>query len=699
MKLFSTFVAVLVTTVLSAQTHDHDSEHLTCGINDARDRFFDAHPEEEAMAEIAAAALEVETKNYKKNLQKDDEILTIPVVFHIVHFNGPENISNGQIESAVEVLNEDFNAGNPDIFNVSSTFAGFVADVSIEFKLAQLDPNGNCTNGITRTASNQTFMGGDGIKEIAPSWGRESYLNVWICANIGDGVAGYAYLPSSVNGPFGALVDGILIQSEYVGRIGTGSPALSHALSHEVGHWLNLLHTWGNGNQPGLSSNCGGDDNVSDTPNTIGWTSCEIDGVTCGTTDNVENFMDYSYCYKMFSIGQKNRMRAALLSSTAQRNQLTSENNLIETGVNSNPIICEADFSKSINESICEGRSITFSDQSFNGPTTWQWSFPGGTPATSTLENPTVVYETEGDYSVSLSVSNNASSADITKVDFINVIPLGEGQLPFSESFESFSGNDLTDENWYAAGFEGDVVKWELRENVGYTGSKSLYLHGRANSAPTAENLFSPTYDLTGLSENAVLRFKYAHAKRNNQSADQLRVYVSLNCGQTWLVRASYNADQLPTIDNNVGGEFTPTNQEQWREVTIDNLSSIFFNESFRVRFEFESAEGNNIYIDDINIFDSTTLGVDAIDVVRNLNIFPNPTSNSSSIIYTLTESAEIGFDVLDISGRVIQRDVMRRKPAGEHRSEVDLSSYVNGIYFVRLRIDEGSIVRKLIVQ
>ena len=108
--------------------------------------------------------------------------------------------------------------------------------------------------------------------------------------------------------------DGIVIQHNYTGSIGTSNAYRSRTLTHEVGHWLNLRHPWGNSNNPGLAENCDEDDLVDDTPNTMGWTSCVLEGTTCGSLDNVQNYMDYSYCGRMFTLGQKDRMRAAALS-------------------------------------------------------------------------------------------------------------------------------------------------------------------------------------------------------------------------------------------------------------------------------------------------------------------------------------------------------------------------------------------------
>ena len=122
---------------------------------------------------------------------------------------------------------------------------------------------------------------------------------------------------------------------------------------------MNLRHLWGNSNSPGDAENCEMDDNVTDTPLTSGWTSCNLDGETCGSLDNVQNYMEYSYCGRMFTEGQRTRMRAAMNSNTAQRNQLWTPENLENTGVNEEPILCEARFNVS-RQTICTEIQCSF---------------------------------------------------------------------------------------------------------------------------------------------------------------------------------------------------------------------------------------------------------------------------------------------------------------------------------------------------
>lgn len=701
MKYLSSLFFIFITTFLTAQnteTENPVSDHFSCGQYSKTEAFFDAHPEELGPAMVARATFNQFVKEFSQSHPKDDVILIIPVVFHIIHFNGNENISDDQIHSAIDVMNEDYSASNPGIGQVISDFQDRIANVGVEFRLAKKDPDGNCTNGIVRVVDPATNNGGNNLKQISPSWGRSKYLNIWVCQHIGDGLAGYAYQPSDVNGSNGASLDGIVIQQNYVGRIGTGSPQLSHSLSHEIGHWASLDHPWGPTNDPGLQSNCNVDDGIADTPNTIGWETCDLQGFTCGSLDNVQNFMDYSYCDQMFTTGQKNRMRAALNSSIAQRNNLWSSSNLNATGVLADDLVCEADFQVDGDPIICSGQSVSFDDMSFNGPTSWSWSFQGGTPATSNQENPEVIFSTPGTYNVSLVAGNAGSSASVTKNGYVTVLDLGENVLPFSESFESFTTLENNGEHWIVLNPDGSNIKWELKNNVAYTGSKSIYVHGRQNSLNAIETLQSPTYDLSGLSDNAVLTFKYAHARKTIVSNDELRVHISRNCGDNWSLRKTMDEDELNTVNGNVQGEFFPQAQNDWTEVEI-SISSVFLNDQFRFRFEFSSYAGNNLYIDDINIYDPNSVGLDEIKFVNYIEMYPNPANADVTFKYGMAYSGDVQISVVDMMGRVVVNPVKGYKPAGEQIETIHTRKLSPGVYFVQLQSGGEQAVRKLVVQ
>ena len=244
-------------------------------------------------------------------------IITIPVVVHVIYKNSSQNISDAQIFSQIDILNEDFRMNNSDASSVPSAFAGAAADCEIEFCLAVRDPNGNVTTGITRTyTTTSSFSGYTSMKYSSTggqdAWNTSDYLNIWVC-NLASGLLGFATFPGG-----NSSTDGVVCDYAYFGNTGTATSPydLGRTATHEVGHWLNLYHIWGD-------SYCG-NDYVSDTPkheeSNYGCPSYPHASSCSGTGSTGEmfmNYMDYTNdaCMFMFSSGQKNRMRATLNGS------------------------------------------------------------------------------------------------------------------------------------------------------------------------------------------------------------------------------------------------------------------------------------------------------------------------------------------------------------------------------------------------
>jgi hypothetical protein len=258
-----------------------------------------------------------------KNQVKSDALVTIPVVVHVLYNNQAENISFEQIQSQIEVLNEDFRLLNSDSLDDTHPFWGYTADAEIEFCLASIDPNGNPTNGVTRTFTNITGFTGDGSEKFTAQGGKDNwdptkYLNIWVCDLGASGILGYAAFPSDL-----ALYpdeDGVVIHYQafgYIGTAGTGDfpdNDLGRTGTHEVGHWLNLRHIWGD-------DFCG-DDFVPDTQvaenANYGCPSFPHNPFnSCGSDSDGEmymNYMDYvdDYCMVMFTFDQATRMLSTL---------------------------------------------------------------------------------------------------------------------------------------------------------------------------------------------------------------------------------------------------------------------------------------------------------------------------------------------------------------------------------------------------
>jgi hypothetical protein len=241
-------------------------------------------------------------------------ITTIPVVVHIVYNSASENISTAQVKSQISVLNKDYRAKNPDKSKVPPVWKGLVADTGIQFALATKDPNGQPTQGITRTKTTRTSFGtDDGVKSTAAGginpWPTDHYLNIWVCTLAG-GLLGYAQFPG---GP--QKTDGVVILNTAFGTQGSATAPfnLGRTATHEIGHWLNLRHIWGD------TEDCSGSDFVADTPNAQGpnYGKPTFPHVSCNNGPNGDmfvNYMDYvdDDSMLMFTTQQVARMTAAL---------------------------------------------------------------------------------------------------------------------------------------------------------------------------------------------------------------------------------------------------------------------------------------------------------------------------------------------------------------------------------------------------
>lgn len=643
----------------------------------------------------------------------DDQVYIIPTVFHIVHQRGDENISNEQILDAMEVLNRDFRKLNADTINVHPSFADIVGDARIEFRLPTIDPLGNCTNGIDRVYSPQTFLG-ESTSKPNP-WPRDKYMNVWVTRTIVSGAAGYFTGAPSIS-------DGILILDGYVGRIGTGTENLSRALTHEVGHYFSLNHVWGSNNGEGnppaghMQPDCG-DDGVEDTPITRGWNICPpvANRADCDPNiiENVENYMEYSYCPSahMFTEGQVERMRFAAQSPSSQRDNLWTEQNLQVTGIAEGyRMTCGplADFYAVVGNSLtspvvpftpttCTNTNVRFVDNSSRSfPTGWSWTFQDGNPATSTERNPTVQFTSPGWKTVTLTVSNDNGSS--TKTDEYAVL---------------IGGNDLTVQGSYQESFEGDagiypyfeanygVNHTYYRQYVGggHTGSKCAWLNSGdrfqlnfidPTNAFDYDDLISPNMDLDAM-QSAQLSFWYSYSTTTTTLADateKLEIYSSTDCGRTWQLRTTVNGEALITNGNMNNGPGV------WAQKTVTLPSSVL-NNNIRFRFRFISSEfSNDLFIDDINI--SGSVGIEDMSADQLLNVFPNPSNDQFTIQAFGMDRFRTEMTITDMSGAIVYSNSIA--PTGGTGIVISSNALnmANGLYFLRVANEAGTSTQRI---
>lgn len=681
-----------------------------CGTDELRRQLIANDPS--YLAREAAYGEEIRRIIAERAVERDGEtVLTIPIVFHILHQKGAENISNEQILDQVAILNRDYRKLNSDQNLVIPEFQALIGDVRIEFALPTKDPLGNCHNGIDRIQTIGTFVGEDRFKRN--QWPRDKYLNVWISRQMRDGVAGYAYYPDATVG-FLQIFDGVMQLANYTGSIGTSSVNNSRTLTHEIGHYLNLQHPWGNTNDPGVVC---GDDGVEDTPITKGWNFCPTaaNSAVCDPDikENYQNYMDYSYCSRMFTVGQVERMRAVLFTTVGERNNLWSSANLVTTGVaGGSEATCapEADFyavvgsnlntpSVPFNAMSCTNTQVRFMDNSARSfATSWSWTFQDGNPASSTERNPTVQFTSPGYKRVTLTVGNAYGST--TKTDDFAVLIGGAGtawQVPYQESFESNSSiwpfvQDNHDLNF---------TSWRRHTGGGYTGNHCVRLNsGERNpldiinpqNGQDIDDLVTPNLNLSGLPFGTNLSFAYSYSTATTDLAnvtEKLEIFSSTDCGRTWQTRTTISGQNMVTNGASSGTfNWVVRNVALPQGVLTDNV---------RFRFRFTTSEfSGDLFLDDISI--GVALGVDGVAGSNILSVHPNPTNDRFTLDILGMDRSATEVTISDLRGAVVYRNF--HAPTGELGLQISSRelALAEGMYVVRVSNELGSSAQRIVV-
>ena len=376
----------------------------------------------------------VEIKARMASARAAAPVITIPIIVHVVH-NGEgvgagRNISQAQVQAQLATLNEDFRR-KPGTKGFNDNPLG--ADIEIEFCLAAVDQQGRtmAEPGIDRVNGNRANWTKDDIEGVLkPStyWNPDKYFNVWVVDfATSEKLLGYAQFPSQSGLPgipttSPASTDGVVIYYRSFGNATKGNfPVmeapynLGRTLTHETGHWLGLRHIWGD-------ANCG-DDFCGDTPPQASESrGCQVGRVSCGTTNMVQNYMDYSddACMNIFTLDQKARIRAVMEVSPRRASLLTS--NVCGTLVVTRP---QSNF-RAETRRVLLGGQVRFNDLSGGFPTRWEWTFEGGNPSTSTEQNPTVTYTQPGKFKVTLVTYNSAGQSDpLIRTEYIEVLNQG----------------------------------------------------------------------------------------------------------------------------------------------------------------------------------------------------------------------------------------------------------------------------------
>lgn len=690
MKKILTLAALLVSAVSFSQDK--------CGIEQAENLRVnsDAHllnMKQQWLDQVNEAQLNV---TYPKAAYK------VPVVFHIMHQFGTENISRAQIMDCLRVLNEDFNRANADTNLTRAIFKPYAANLDIEFVLANLDPDGNCTDGITRTYSPITFGANDDVKYDVnggkSAWPTNRYMNIWVVGSInldnstsGGITLGYAYFPYSA----GQSYYGLVMHNQYTGTIGT-SNSDGRTISHEAGHAFGLAHTFNNG----CGNNCNNSgDNVCDTPPTSNATwacnhtqnLCSNDANGSGAVfstdvvDQVENFMSYDDCQNMFTLGQKNRAYASITSTGL--NTMLSAANMTATGIDNTPIVCSpiVEFYAE-NPSICVGSSVKMIDYTLNSlPTFHQYTFESTDTVFSVLgANPIVPFTKAGLYKVTF-IAGNLSGVDTVIKD--NYITVFDNVSAAPANFIDDMDNQPIGSGRWGKNSKGelDFKGWEEYTGAGVSNNSCVYVNNfQATHSGFKSELISSNYSLTSV-PNPGLTFKTAYARKNNSDSDILRVFMSTNCGQSWSIIYVRNNTTLPSSANTTSAFVPQANDWQTHKVILP--SGVTAASQVRFKFEFWGRGGNNVYLDDINILAYSS--EDEQKLESDIQLFPNPSSSFTLLSDRVMDEVHI----LSVDGKIVYSS----KPQKEQWIYDASNNLADGVYYIQIKSGPLTQVKKWI--
>jgi PKD repeat protein len=724
----------------------------SCGTDQHLAEQIKNNPSLKAAKETYEANLRELMKNYNPNdyrtkagQQKKATIkYIIPVVVHVFHSNGSENISEAQVKSEIDFLNKSFRNLNSDTVNRRAGMfitptgdtnyydnKSLAADIEVEFRLAKKDPKGNCTNGIVRVYTPLTNKGNDELKKMSV-WDTKRYYNIWVVKQINKGntigIAGYAQFPFGFGG--GASTDGVMVIHNEFGNIGTSQPGQTPNVTtttHETGHWLGLYHPF-----QISSDSCGLDgDGVLDTPPTYFNPSsteplrnrCNNKSFnTCSTDkpdlpDMQENFMDYfigNCASNMFTLEQKARIHTVLENI---RFTLWQPENLAFTGVDDlSPSTCPpvAAFNSQA-PFTCAGSKVLFLDYSYGGTiNTYEWTFEGGNPATATGKVPgQIQYDNPGTYDVTLKVTGPNGTNTITLPKYVTVLPASSSLPAGYYTADWWYQNNWEEKGWRFV-YENDQNQFK-RFGISYNQNACMRYSqdpfNQLNSVGSISSLISPSFDFSGTT-NGYFSFNYAFAQAvlsatvgGGNTAEELKVYTSTDCGKTWIVRETITSANISTIGSGSTAtlssaiDFIPADQSKWKTVTVSG-AKIPSSSNVRFKIDFKYSGGNNFYLDNVNIGLTTGLNQNLADAIQ-FKAQPNPFNVSTNLVYNLVSSEQVEIHLFDILGKDLGTVFSGTQAAGSQSVEIEKNAFhlTPGIYLVNMKVGNSTLNHKIIVE
>jgi len=646
-------------------------------------------------------------------------VITIPVVVHVVYNTTAENITDNQVLSQIQVLNEDYSLTNPDASSIPSAFNSVKANCEIQYCMATVDPSGNPTNGIRRVStSTTTFSTNDAVKFTAQggdnAWPTTQYLNLWVC-DLSGGLLGYGEFPTgNATNTYGLVMDYQCFGSNYTsygsGFTFTNGFDRGRTATHEIGHCFNLRHIWGDD-----GTACTGSDLCADTPNqadeNYGCPSFPSNASCSNSGDMSMNYMDYTNdaCMYMFTLNQKTRMLAvlnsapynALQNSTACQSATTGVDGGISAIVSPGATLCGTSFTPQVtllNSGTTTLTSATINyriDANTNQTYNWTGSLASSASTTVTLSPMTT---TVGTHTFTAFTSNPNNTTDVNTANdqqqrTFTVSSSGQN-LPYSEGFESttFPQGGMTLNN------PDGATTWARTTLAAKTGSASAFMDNfDYNANGEIDEMILPNLNLSSVT-NPVMTFQVAYRLYTDPAAstpysDTLRVWISTDCGTTWTQIYGKWSSTLATVTPVFSTtEFVPT-ATQWRLETL-SLSAYQSYSNVSIKFRHATQFENNLYVDDINI--QNTTDVQNLVMTNDVQMYPNPSTGVINMDVNLFNRDNLTINVTNSIGQRVSQ-VSDENTFGGHYV-LDLSNEPNGVYFIEVQTGTGVTTRRIVI-
>jgi len=600
----------------------------------------------------ARELIERQTQEFiQKGGVKDRVQVTIPVVVHVLWNTTAQNISQAQIQSQIDVLNADFRKLNADVANVPAAWQGITADMELNFCLATQDNNGAATTGVERRQTSNTswsannnnmkFYANGGLN----AWNRDKYLNIWVC-NLSGGILGFATFPGGA-----ANVDGVVITTSAFGTNGTAAAPFNKGRTgtHEVGHWLNLYHIWGDD-----GTSCSGTDQVSDTPNQAdeNYGCPTFPQVSCSNGPNGDmfmNYMDYTddACMFMFTNGQKARAQALFNSGGSRAALLNSP------GCQPPSAGCGAP--SGLAASNITQTSATLAWGAVSGATSYnlQWKLASASTWT------TVSGLTGTSYALSGLTANTAYNYQVQ-----TVCSSGSSSYSAAASFTT-QGSSCTD-NYETNNTRQTAASitpgTAITAKIGTSTDKDYF---KFNNTTANRNV---KVDLTNL---------------------PLDYDLKLYRGST-LVGTSENPNTDPEqlIYNNTQAVATYT-------AYVYGYNGAFNNSVCYTLLA--SISSGNFRSDGSTDGDVTQIELPVVFENAGFGLYPNPANQQLTVEVPMENDADVTVSIFDPAGKVAAQQ-HRTLGKGDNKMQFDVRQLPQGIYFVQVRNGTDTHTRKLVI-